>query len=553
LLMPDRARAFGQSLIATVFFYSNILFWHQSGYFQVAEVKPLLHTWSLAVEEQFYLVYPLLLFVVRKYWPGRFIRVLLPLFILSLVFCVWGVRAHQTMTFFIGPARAWELLFGGLLAIPIVPPLRHRVAANILGLLGVVLLAYSFVRLTGALPFPGANALYPTVGAALIIYSGTASGTLVARALSAKPAVFIGLISYSLYLWHWIVFIFVKAYVVRALTRWEFVAEIGACFLLAILSWKFVESPFRVHRDRRRFSRRSIFAAAAVGSFALAMVGAVLWMTHGLPTRLSTQVLDLYAGKNDYWKRHDECALEICHIGSNDRSPDFLLWGDSHAGAIAPVFDQLATAKNLSGFIAYKPTCAPLLGVERYDLDNVDRCTHYNNSILTFIQEKQIRTVFLAARWGLYSEGIRYGQEGGFPALLTAGRKPRENYQVFENLFRSTIAELRRRQIHVIIIASIPEVGIDVPTALARRAMTGRAIDLEPRYSDFMHRQQRAFTVLSQVAEANAVPIIYPHQSFCDASTCAVEQDGHSLYVDNNHLSMHGASRLVSAVAPYLK
>jgi len=553
LLMPDRARAFGQSLIATVFFYSNILFWHQSDYFQASLVKPLLHTWSLAVEEQFYILYPLFLFAVRRYFSKRYVLALLPVFVLSLGFCIWGVSAHRTMTFFLGPARAWELLLGALLAIPVIPPMRHRVAANLLGISGLGLLAYSFVKLSGDLPYPGANALYPTLGAALIIYSGTASATIVARSLSAKPIVFVGLISYSLYLWHWIIFVFVRAYLLRAVTGWEVAAEIAVCIFVASVSWKFAEAPFRGRRGSDRFSRRTIFAGAALGSAILATVGGLLYVTHGLPSRFNDQVLGLYAGKDDVWNKHDECFLGICQIGNQDFKPDFILWGDSHAGAIAPVFDQLARANNLSGFVAFKPACAPLLGLKRYDQDNVEECTRYNDSVLAFIQARHIRNVFLHARWGLYSEGARYGQEGGFSALLTANRKVGENYDAFENLFRSTVVELRRRQIHVVIIASVPEVGVDVPTALARRAITGKAIALEPPYSDFMRRQARAFGVMSAVAAQNSTPIIYPHQLLCDSSACSVVRDKHALYVDDSHLSVHGAMGLVPAVAPFLK
>jgi peptidoglycan/LPS O-acetylase OafA/YrhL len=552
LLMPDRAQAFGQSLIATVFFYSNILFWHQSDYFQASLVKPLLHTWSLAVEEQFYIVYPLFLFAVRRYFSKRYVLALLPVFGLSLAFCIWGVSAHRIMTFFLGPARAWELLLGGLLAIPAIPPMRHRLAANLLGCLGLGLLIYSFVKLSGDLPFPGANALYPTLGAAFIIYSGIECETIIGRALSAKPIVFIGLISYSLYLWHWIVFVFVRASLLRALSRWGVVAEILACILLASLSWKFIEAPFRGRRGRDRFSRRSIFATAALASAVLTSLGCLQYSTHGLPSRFSEPVLDLYAGKYDLWNRHDECFRRICHIGNNPGAPSFLLWGDSHAGSIAPAFEHLTVANNLSGFVASRPACAPLLGLKRYDQDNLQECVRYNDSVLAFIQAQHIQTVFLHARWGLYSEGTRYGEEGGFPALLTPNRKAEENYHEFENLFRSTIEELRRRQVNVVIIASVPEIGIDVPTALARRLIIGRAIAIEPRYSNFLQRQARAFGAMSTFAAQNSIPIIYPHQLLCDSSSCAVVRDQHALYVDDSHLSVHGAMWLMPAIAPYL-
>jgi len=278
-----------------------------------------------------------------------------------------------------------------------------------------------------------------------------------------------------------------------------------------------------------------------------------LYASHGLPSRFDAQVLELYAGKNDRWKRNDECVQAICRLGSDDATPRFLLWGDSHAGAIAPVFEQFAIDNHVSGFVAFTPACAPLLGLKRYDRDNAEECTRYNDSVLAFIQAKHIRTVFLHARWALYSEGTRYKQEGGFPALLTADRKPNENYQEFSNLFGATIKELRRRQINVVIIASVPEVGMDVPTVLARRAITGKLIELEPRYSDFMERQARAFGVMARVAAENAIPVIYPHQSLCDSSSCAVVKEKHALYVDDNHLSVHGAMIQAAAVASFLK
>ena len=553
LLMEDRTRAFGHSLIATVFFSSNFEFWKLSGYFQDPEVKPLLHTWSLAVEEQFYIVYPLFLFIVARYLRKRFVLALVPVFVLSLAFCIWGVSTHRSMTFYLAPARAWELLLGGLLAIPVIPPLRHRAMADVLGLFGLILLVYSFVKLSGALPFPGANALYPTLGAALIIYSGTTGGTFVARVLSTRPIVFIGLISYSLYLWHWVILVFLKYYLVRQLASWEIAAEIALCLVVASLSWKFIEAPFRGRRGRLGISRRWVFAGGALGSMMLASFGGLLYASHGLPSRFNQQALELYHGKYDSWSRHGECFGAICPIGNTDAAPSFLLWGDSHAGAIAPAFEQVATAKGLSGFVAFEGACAPLLGLKRYDLDHIEQCTRFNASVLAFIKAKHIPNIFLHGRWALYSEGNRYKQEDGLPLLLTRNRNTKENYREFESLFRSTLEELRRRQINVVIVASVPEVGMDVPTVLARRAVEGAPIEIELRYSDFMERQARTFGLLSRVAAENAAQIIYPHLSLCDSSSCSVVKEKHALYADNNHLSVHGSIGLVPAVAPFLK
>jgi hypothetical protein len=217
------------------------------------------------------------------------------------------------------------------------------------------------------------------------------------------------------------------------------------------------------------------------------------------------------------------------------------------------VFEQLATANNVSGFVAYKNACAPLLGLRRYDGDHVRQCVAFNQSVLAFIDANQIRNVFLHGRWALYSEGSRYKQEDGVPALLTANRNTKENHQVFENLFRSTIQELRRRQINVVIIASVPEVGVDVPSAVARSAIKGYAVErIEPRYSDFVERQARSFAVLSGVSAETSSRVIYPHLALCDGEFCSVVKENHSLYFDDNHLSIHGSMCLLSTIAPLL-
>jgi len=555
LLMPDRARDFGQSLMATVFFSSNIVFWKQSGYFQAPEIKPLLHTWSLAVEEQFYILYPLFLLLVHRFLRKRYVLALLPVFVVSLASCILGVSTHQSMTFFLAPARAWELILGGFLALSVVPPLRRRGWADLFGLLGLGLLAFSYLTLSGALPFPGVRALYPTLGAALIIYSGSTEGTRVAKVLSFKPVVFIGLISYSLYLWHWIVVVFLKSYLLRPLAGWEIAFEIALCIALASLSWKFVESPFRGRKGHEWISRRWIFSGAVAGSAILALVGGILFVRHGIPSRFSPAVLEVYAGKDDVWKRHAACERRVCQVGPTepiDGQPSFLLWGDSHASAAAPVFEQLATANHVPGYIAVHAACAPLLGLRRYDQDNTRQCTQFQETVLGLIEAKHIRTVFLHGRWGLYAEGYRYKREDGIPALLTPSRNPADNNSEFEKLFRATIQELQRRHINVVVIASVPEVGLDVPTVLARSIVHPFNVQLEPKYSDFMERQARAFQVLSAIGKEFSVPVVYPHQALCDDALCSVIAGKHTLYVDDNHLSTHGAMLLAPVINRYL-
>jgi peptidoglycan/LPS O-acetylase OafA/YrhL len=552
-LMPDDAREFGRSLFATMLFSSNLLFAKQTGYFQTAaEMKPLLHTWSLAVEEQFYILYPLSLFVITRYLPKRYVIVLFSLLGSSLAVSVWDVHWHRSVAFYSSAARAWELLAGGILAVRLIPPIRSQILADILAFLGLLLLIGSFLLLSGSLPFPGLNALYPVIGATLLLYSGTTHATIASRILSTKPFVFIGLISYSLYLWHWVLIFFFRYHFLRPLRGWYSLALISVAVTIATVSWRFVENPFRGHR-RLVQSRKLLFAGAAAGSAVFVVFASVLFLTHGLPTRLDKSVVALLASKNDYWSRRDSCIDRICRIGDDKVTPSFMLWGDSHAGAIAPVFEQIAGANGISGFIAFSPACAPLLGLKRYDEDDPDKCNRFNRSVLTFIESSHIRNVFLHARWGLYAEGSRYGQEQGGPALLTSDRNPKADYGAFAGLLRTTIAELNQLDTNIIIVASVPEVRVDVPTALARTSMTGKSPTLVTPYSEFMSRQERTLGVLSAVAQMYTVQLVYPDKLICDEISCATTRENHVLYMDSNHLSIEGATLLAPQVAPLLK
>lgn len=553
LLPPEEFREFGESLIATVFFSSNVLFWKQSGYFRApAEMKPLLHTWSLAVEEQFYLFYPLFLWLISRYFRKRFRLILLVGLGLSFALSIWGVQHSQNAAFYLSPSRAWELLLGGLLAIPALPPLRHRRVANALGAFGLALILYGFVMLSRASLFPGWNALYPTIGTALIIYTAAETPTFISRFLGLKPVVFVGLISYSLYLWHWLLIVLAKYYVApHPLARWEVVLILATSVGIATLSWYFIENPFR-GRQHLIQSRNLLFAAALAASLAVVAFGTSVYLRNGVPSRYGDDVVTLLRGKGDYWQRRAECSERICRVGAEGATPSFLLWGDSHASAIAPALERLANADGVSGFVAWSRACAPVLGLRRYDEQHPDECDHFNSSVLTFIKTNHIKTVFLHARWALNVEGTRYKQEQGVPALLTASRDPGENFAEFDKLFRATLEQLRQIPTNVVIIASVPEVGVDVPSMLARDRINGVQIDFAPSYADFMERQARAFRTLTQAGESYGAQVIFPHRTLCDHSSCLVETGKYPMYIDDNHLSVHGAMQLAPTFGPWV-
>ncbi len=263
LFLPDEYRKFGQSIVATSAFVSNFLFWYQAGYFDTpAELKPLLHTWSLAVEEQFYLIFPAFLFVVSKYAKDATTRLVSIIAVISFALSAWSLSNHPDAAFYLPHTRMWELMIGALLVCAPIPLLTTQLVRTSAAVLGVVLIGISSTLFSSKTPFPGPAALLPCLGAALIIHAGRSGTTFVGTLLATRPFVYVGLVSYSLYLWHWPILVFARAVSVRPLSPAEAAALVVLSFIAADLSWRFVESPFRGKRGR--FSRTQIFANEGV-------------------------------------------------------------------------------------------------------------------------------------------------------------------------------------------------------------------------------------------------------------------------------------------------
>jgi peptidoglycan/LPS O-acetylase OafA/YrhL len=556
LLLPNEDKNFGLSLLATVFFSSNMLFARQAGYFDgPSEMKPLLHTWSLAVEEQFYIFYPMVLLLASRFFRKRYAVVIASVFVLSLAMSIRRLAAQPAATFYLAPARAWELMLGGLLAMEVFPRWANRVWYNLLAIAGLAFIGYSLFAFSASTPFPGANALFPCVGAALLIYSGTPdaagnrSGSFVAKVLSFRPLVFVGLISYSLYLWHWVLLVFAKYRVSAALTWFQSAAIIAVSFAVAVVSWRFIETPFRGFRGVG--TRTGIFAGAAAAMLVLAVLGGLAYGSNGMPRRFQGPMRVYAEGGNDIWKRRAECTNRICAAGAVGQGDPFILWGDSHAGALAPVVEKVARERNRDGYIAFRPACAPLVGLKRYD-QLFENCAAFANQVLDAIEAHHVRDVWLHGRWALYAEGERYKQEPGGPALLTPSGRVADNLAEFDRLLRSTLEQLHGLGANVTIIAAVPEPGFDVPTVLARAAGSGSAMPPGPANAEFEQRQQRALAVLRAAAAAYSVPLVYPDPLLCDPMTCMVAKDGYPLYSDEHHLSVHGAMLLAPMVEKLL-
>lgn len=288
LLLPHELMAFGRSIIAVVVFVSNILFWQESDYFAAdSELIPLLHTWSLAVEEQYYVLFPLLLMFCWKLGMRWLLTLIALLAALSLGLAIamasgWG--DDPAANFYLLPSRVWELMAGAACAFYLRhAPVLEGALGQALSLLGLLLIVGSIIWLDNTFPFPGIYAIPPVLGTALIIISAHAN-SWVGRLLSLKALVGIGLLSYSAYLWHQPMFAFARLYLADEPPLMTMLGLSALAFVLAFISWRFVEKPFR---NRHNFSRRQIFSIALVGSSILILLGIAFMLMEGMPERFA--------------------------------------------------------------------------------------------------------------------------------------------------------------------------------------------------------------------------------------------------------------------------
>jgi peptidoglycan/LPS O-acetylase OafA/YrhL len=526
LYLPKDFELLGRSAVAQVMLMSNFFFWLHSGYFDASgDTMPLLHTWSLAVEEQFYLLFPLALFLLTRHKRIRIAWVLLGLCIVSLQLCLLGSGYCPSANFYLLPTRAWELMLGALLAAVPAARLANAWGNEATGLAGLGLIVFSVLCYTRQTVFPGLATISPCLGAALIIFSGGSGPTLVSRALAFKPVVFIGLISYPLYLWHWPLLVFTK-YISIEPPNWRVrAALLMISVVLATLSWKFVETPFRKRLLCPR--RPQLFAFAGAAVLLLLLLAGTAYVKQGMPSRLPPQALAYQNPKLDpaFFKNNFFATGECAELGgqSTNQPIEILLWGDSHAMAVAPALDELCRRCSVRGVQATHPAIAPLLG--RFHVSHraagLD-APSFGQGIIDFVTRKHVRTVVIAASWSYYRppESVGAGLAAAVKALISSGAR-------------------------VYVLRDVPDAGFDVPrfaTLTALRHGSLAALSISPaKYAADNYDYELVFNHVSRIGAT----ILDTPGYFRNANgRYDVIRDGKLLYFDNAHLTTEGAKLL---------
>lgn len=527
VMLPGELLRYGKSVVSTTLFYSNMLFYSESGYFAPdSHTKALLHTWSLAVEEQFYLFWPLILLVLRARSQAAIRWGAVTIALVSFVFSVWLIEHDAAATFYLIPTRAWELLAGALVAIFPNLPAQRRWLREFLSGAGLLAILVAIKFYNEGVPFPGVAALLPVLGAVAIILAGGNGGSLVGRLLSWQPMVFVGKISFSLYLWHWPVIVFTQIGLLREQTWPVKFAELLASMLMGWWSWRYVERPFR--HVSPLLPNRVVLGRAGLAIAAALCVGLAYVLPQGWPQRFNDQQLafakyETYNGDQQY--RGGSCFV----VGENEQfdaehclqrkegERNLLLIGDSHAAHLWPGLH--ARANGINVLQATHTGCRPALT----DFDHPKNlCEQFVTDVLKqWLPSHPVDVVVLAGRW-------TPSDLKGLPLTISAALKGAKRVVVVGPIPQYVSALPR-----FLVRASAPS------QELAAAGLTSGPFALDPQ--------------MRQVATAAGAQYFSLINALCVDHSCKVIVDGGvPIQFDYGHLTVEGSSYVVGLMMPLI-
>ncbi len=577
-LLASEYAQLGKHLAAGAGFVSNFVSWRESGYFDnAADTKPLLHLWSLAIEEQFYLLWPALLWLAFRYRLQRLTLCVL-LVLLSFALNVGLVHSNPVATFYSPATRCWELLAGSMLASFASARGRNAGAATVwqqgCSLLGVMLLATGLLLINRERAFPGGWALLPVTGAVLILAAGPAAWFN--RVVLAQPVlVGLGLISYPLYLWHWPMLVFAHLAQYNATPPWPTrAAAVALSIVLAALTYRWVERPLRFG-PRVRASVIGLCLAMGV----LALAGLAIHWRAGLPWRTADAKVALFGDilspvetrlPNDSCQRllgRPAVPGAVCLTRS--AQPEMLILGDSHAMAL-----------NSAAYMGQSPLrtvllaghgCLPFLSYQNYGpQDNRDakKCFTVTREGLALAQQTaSLKTVVLVSRGPLYFSGKGFGMEESdprfsgwtieaVPGTAAAAEPALSNQQAFVRAYVETASQFLALGKRVVFVIDVPEFPILPEYCIANRPVAFRNQDLPTCVLDraVVDQRQKEYRqlVAQMAAQLPGLQFYDTLPAFCSGTSCASKDAKHVYFYDNNHVNLSGSARLMEGLAAQL-
>lgn len=561
---------FSKSAVANIGAVSNIYFWKSANYFSTsAELKPLMMTWSLSVEEQFYLFFPPVLLLIRRYkWNTGL--ALAALTAASLLASVWMTSRNPSTAFFLLPARAWELGVGALLAHydSRAALTRHALPAWVkqaLGVAGLLAVVAAITMFDGTTAFPGIAAALPVFGAAMLI---AANGSLVNRViLGNKALVFVGLVSYSLYLWHWPMLSFARLVADRPISVNTALVLVALSFLLAIVSWRFVEQPFRTTRagDARTLWRYGAATAAMLA------IGVGLIAGRGWPQRLPDDFVAIERSApipgDPCLAGYGQTALNLSPACVTGTAPGSMaLIGDSHAAAIGGGLRAMAAQYGIGFTQLTKASCPALKGVTRHMLNqplHARECASFNQAALAKVRDDPaIKTVVMAGYWSAPFAQEAAGQRFTLDERPDADVTPEQSRQYLRQGLAATVDMMTAAGKTVLLVKDVPMFNFDPVRAVAAALIPARkamatALGMPPS-GDGHTADDSLVTNKADMASAYIddigrryphITLVDPAATLCAAGRCSYSGRADLYYVDFQHLTAVGGRVMLNQPA----
>jgi peptidoglycan/LPS O-acetylase OafA/YrhL len=566
LLSPNNFENLAKSSIAQSLMASNVFFWLDTGYFsESADYKPLLHTWSLAVEEQFYVVFPLVLLALWKWRKQYLVPALLLLGSISLILSCVGVLYNQQATFFLLPSRAWEMVAGGLLAVWSAKKEFSKKWSEIFAWSGLLMILGAMIFYSSETLFPGWAAILPVGGSVLFIGANKNQLTTAGKLLALKPVVFIGLISYSLYLWHWPLLAFARNIIIDINLPWK-LALFGGSMILAVISWMFVETPFR--KKTVLATKVSAFSFGAISTAALLVVSVLIWKSEGLPARIDQKYVifieDIdWTGSEYVYDGGDDVLLGKAEDSDRVKPIDFVLWGDSHAMAVAGAVDELAEEHGLRGLSFVRSATPPVPGLCRYIDSSKKRAQmlQRNDILMDKIEKLGVKNVILVASWENYFDASlmsSLNKEAGKKTALMRiddskwSMNEDEDYSsMLDRCLHKMMQRLNKSNVNIWIMKKVPRIS-DQHCA--------KHVYMMKRYPSINHLQKQVLPIkdsrrlrelvnkaIVRSEKAGAI-VIDPTPFFVSDSGEIQIYEGRSFYRDKGHLTRPGAKHYLTGV-----
>lgn len=567
LMLPGDIRTFAGTLIASTLFVSNVVLYQQGGYFDApAELQPLLHTWSLSIEEQFYLVWPAVCVLVassRQRWLSR-----LAWTAAAVSLAAWTAMICFEMgsaAFFLTPFRVWELMLGAGLAL-MLPARRpvHPLRAEIMAAAGALMIVGSVCAPLQSHAVENFLALPACVGTVLMIFSGAGRQTAAVRLLSTSPMVGIGLISYSLYLWHWPLLSFARYYFDRPL-QWDEVASLLVLSLIAaIVTYRLVEQPLR---HMTAFRPQRVVATGLLCLAAFAVASYRMERDRGWALNLDPAIRQLDATARSKHINATRCIGPDAVIGNDEEcafghppragSFDLAIFGDSHANHYVPAISLLAKAAGLSGREITIPACPALLG--RFEVRETFgtrvRCPSLREAMVRFAEQNpRLRLVVLAQSWSMYTGNELIVQEGRKIVHLVASREDehseRRSSEILRRSLEETLDFFAAKGIPVLLLGEVPPLGRDPVRCLASAIKQNRPHDTCGRDIREVSRiVGETNALLAELARTRRNVFFFsPSDAMCHEGWCNPVIDGIFMYRDATHLNKMGAERLAQVM-----